>query len=175
MAPINPPIEIRHENPGDGPAIRAVNEQAFPTPAEANVVDALRRRNAFVLSMVAIADDKIVAHILFTHVTITDGQLQFWALGLAPLAVLPHYQRKGIGSKLLTIALDNCRDLGYDIVVVLGHPEFYTKFGFVPAKKYGIKCGLDVPEDLFMVLQLRKNALTGITGTVGYQDEFRIL
>jgi putative acetyltransferase len=88
------------------------------------------------------------------------------------MAVLPSYQRRGIGSSLLRGALDECRELEYDAVVVIGHPEFYPRFGFGPAKLKGIRCEFDVPDDAFMVLELREDALAGRTGVVKYQPEF---
>jgi putative acetyltransferase len=88
------------------------------------------------------------------------------------MAVLPSYQRKGIGSRLLRSALDKCRELDYDAVVVIGHPEFYPRFGFVPARLKGIRCEFDVPDEAFMLLELREDALAGRTGLVRYQPEF---
>jgi len=165
-------IQIRQERPGDELAIHHVNEQAFDSPAEADLVDALRERGAFVLSMVALEDDTIVAHILFTEAITDDPDVTFKAIGLAPMAVLPEYQRKTVGSQLLKAALDKCRQSGYDAVIVLGHPEYYPRFGFTSAKPRGIQCEFDVPDDAFMVLELRENALDGWTGIIKYQPEF---
>jgi len=166
-------IKFRQEKPGDQLAIRGVNVQGFGTSEEADLVDALRQANAIVLSMVALDGEDIIAHILFTEVVVTRADSRFTGIGLGPMAVLPCYQRKGIGSRLLQIALDKCRRLDYDFVVVLGHPEFYSKFGFSPAKPYGISCEFDAPDEAFMVLELRENALAGSSGIVHYRDEFR--
>ena len=166
-------ITFRQEEPGDQLAIRRVNEHGFGGGEEAVLVDALRQANAVVLSMVALDGEDIIAHILFTEVLLTQADTQFAALGLGPMAVLPSHQRKGIGSQLLEIALDKCRRLDYDFVVVLGHPEFYSKFGFSPAKPHGISCEFDAPDEAFMVLELRENGLAGRSGTVHYRDEFR--
>lgn len=166
-------IKFRQERPRDQLAVRRVNEQAFGTDEEANLVDALRKTNAFVLSMVTLDNGRVVAHALFTEVVVTEADSQLRALGLGPMAVLPSHQRRGIGSRLLQIALDKCRQLGYDVVVVVGHPEFYPRFGFTSAGPRGIECEFDVPDDAFMVLELRKNALAGRTGLVKYQPEFR--
>ena len=166
-------IKFRQEEPDDQLAIRRVNEQGFGGGEEADLVDALRQANAIVLSMVALENDYIVAHALFTEVLVTQADTQFTALGLGPMAVLPTHQRKGIGTQLLKIALDKCRRFDYDFVVVLGHPEFYSRFGFSPAKPYGISCEFDAPDEAFMVLGLRENALAGRSGTVHYRDEFR--
>jgi putative acetyltransferase len=166
-------ITFRQEEPGDRLAIRHVNERGFGGREEADLVDALRQANAIVLSMVALDDKDIVSHILFTEVVITQADSQFTALGLGPMAVLPSLQRKGIGTQLLKIALDKCRRLDYDFVVVLGHPEFYSKFGFSPAKPYGFSCEFDAPDEAFMVLELQENTLAGRSGIVHYRDEFQ--
>ena len=166
-------IKFRQEEPGDQLAIRRVNEQGFGGREEADLVDALREANAIVLSMVALDGDDIIAHILFTEVDLVQADSQFKGLGLGPMAVLPSHQRKGIGTQLLKIALDKCRRLDYDFVVVLGYPEFYSKFGFSPAKPHGIRCEFDAPDEAFMVLELRENGLAGRSGTVHYRDEFR--
>ena len=166
-------IKFRQEEPDDQLAIRHVNEQGFDTSEEADLVDALREANAIVLSMVALDNDCIIAHVLFTEVVVTQADSQFTALGLGPMAVLPSHQRKGIGTQLLQIALDKYRHLDYDFVVVLGYPEFYSRFGFSTAKPHGIRCEFDAPDEAFMVLELRENALAGRSGIVHYRDEFR--
>ena len=166
-------IKFRQEKPGDQLSIRCVNEQGFGTSEEADLVDALREANAIIMSMVALDGEDIIAHILFTEVFVKQADTQFTALGLGPMAVLPTHQRKGIGTQLLKIALDKCRRLDYDFVVVLGHPEFYSKFGFSPAKPHGISCEVNAPDEAFMVLELRENGLAGRSGTVHYRDEFR--
>ena len=166
-------ITFRQEEPDDQLAIRRVNEHGFDGGQEADLVDALRQANAIILSMVAVDGEDIIAHVLFTEILVTQADTQFAALGLGPMAVLPSHQRKGIGTQLLKIALDKCRRLDYDFVVVLGHPEFYSRFGFSPAKSYGFSCEFDAPDEAFMVLELRENGLAGRSGTVHYRDEFR--
>lgn len=166
-------VTFRQEKPGDESAIRRINEQGFGGSEEANIVDALRQANAIMLSMVALDGEDVVAHILFTEVEIVGADSQFKGLGLGPMAVLPSHQRKGIGTQLLQIALDKCRLLDYDFVVVLGHPEFYSKLGFSPAKPHGFGCEFDAPDEAFMVLELRENGLAGHSGTVHYRHEFR--
>jgi putative acetyltransferase len=166
-------IETRLEQPGDEAAIHLVNEQAFEGPGEANLVDALRKRGGFALSMVAIENDQVVGHILFSPVTIARANRPLQAVGLGPMAVLPTHQQKGIGSQLLRSALDKCRQLGYDAVVVVGHPEFYSRFGFVPAKQHNLRCGFDAPDEAFMALELQESALQGMEGLVRYPREFR--
>jgi putative acetyltransferase len=166
-------ITFRKEEQGDQFAIRRVNERGFGTGEEADLVDALRRADAIILSMVALDGEDVTAHILFTEVGLIQGGSRFTGLGLGPMAVLPCHQRKGIGTQLLQIAIDKCRHLDYDFVVVLGYPEFYSRFGFSPAKPYGISCEFDAPDEAFMVLEIQENALTGRSGTVHYRDEFR--
>jgi putative acetyltransferase len=163
---------FRAEQIGDELAIRCVNEQAFGRAEEADLVDALRKRGASVLSMVATDNDRVVGHVLFTEAIVTEANPQFRALCLGPMAALPTHQRRGIGSQLLQRALDKCRELDYDAVVVIGHPGFYPRFGFVPAKLKHIRCEFDVPDEAFMVLELREDALAGRTGIVRYQPEF---
>ena len=165
-------ITIRVEKPEDVGKIRLVNEQAFESPAEADIVDALRRRGAIILSIVAEVDGDIVGHILFTPVTIETAESKFYALAIGPMAVAPDYQNKGIGSELVRKGLEECLNRGYDVVIVLGHPEFYPRLGFKPASPYGIKCEFEVPDEVFMVAQLKEGALSGISGTVEYQPEF---
>lgn len=163
---------IRHEQPGDIDSIRRVVELAFGRTDEARLVDALRDNNKFMLSLVALIDDRVVGHILFTPVTIDSGDQSFDAIGLAPLAVLPELQSKGIGSALTRAGLEELRRAGHECVVVLGHPDYYPRFGFVPASRYGIKCEYDVADEVFMLQELRQGALAGRTGTVHYQPEF---
>jgi len=163
------------ERRGDEIAIRRLNELAFDSPAEAKLVDALRQRNARALSVVAVDNDRIIGHILFTEATIKGPQTQFTAPALAPMAVLPEYQGRGIGSALLQNALDSCRQRGHEIVVVVGHTASYSKFGFAPAEPQGIRCEFDVPDDVFMLLELRPYALAGRRGVAVFHEEFRKL
>ena len=165
-------ITIRHEKPDDIPHIRHVNEQAFGRPAEANLVEALRVRGKAAVSLVAVQDGQVVGHILFSPVLIGSGENEFSAAGLAPMAVLPEFQRQSIGSLLVRGGLDECRKAGYGCIVVLGHPEYYPRFGFVPASRYGLKCEYRVPDEAFMAIELRVGALQGRYGTVRYQPEF---
>jgi putative acetyltransferase len=154
------PVIIRPEQPEDIAAIRVVNERAFGQPLESRLVDMLREHNAVMLSLVAVLNDLIVGHILFTPVQL--GSME--GSGLAPMAVLPEYQRSGIGSQLVEEGLQLIRELGTPFVVVLGHPEYYPRFGFVPASKYNIRCEWEVPDEAFMVLPLDQRAMAGVSG-----------
>ena len=123
-------VKIRHETPEDRQAIWTVNRSAFESDAEANLVDALRDGGYVEVSLVAEIDDEIVGHILFSRVAIITKVGTVEALSLAPMAVLPSRQRQGIGSRLVEAGLEACRDQGFKMVVVLGHPDFYPRFGF---------------------------------------------
>jgi putative acetyltransferase len=163
---------IRTEKPGDIAAIRQVNVQAFGRAAEADLVDALRRNGKATLSLVAEDDGRIVGHILFSPVTIESGCDQFIGVGLAPMAVLPEMQNRGIGSLLVKHGLERCREDGRPFVVVLGHPEYYPRFGFVPASRFNLKCEYDVADEVFMAMELQNGALGNCAGVVKYQAEF---
>ncbi len=163
---------IRHEEPADQAAIRHVNEAAFQGVGEANAIDALRRRGQLTLSLVAVLDQQIVGHLLFTPAIIEASDRVWPALGLAPLAVLPEFQRQGIGTALMKAGLDQCRELGYEIVIVLGHVAYYPRFGFEPAYRYGVSNEFGVTGDAFMILGLHSGALDGVGGTAKYQPEW---
>ena len=165
-------LVIRPETPEDSAAIRSANEEAFEDSTEADLVEKLRSRQAYTLSLVATDGDKVIGHILFSPVTIESRDNSFGALGLGPMAVLPSHQRKGVGSQLIYAGLQECKRLGHEIVAVLGHPDYYPRFGFVPASRYGIQCEYDVPDEAFMILELRPGALSGRSGVVKYQPEF---
>ena len=163
---------IRQETPEDAAAIRHVNEEAFGQKEEAEIVEKLRRRGVLTISLVAVQDIKIVGHIAFTPVKVESEHSSFGAIALAPMAVLPAYQRKGIGPQLVRAGLEECRHLGHEIVVVLGHPDYYPRFGFIPAKPKGIDCEFQVPDEAWMILELEEGALAGRRGTVRFQPEF---
>lgn len=165
-------VFIRHEKSKDTKKIHFLLQQAFGRPDEADLVDTLRERGKFTLSMVAIHDTRVVGHILFSPVTVESKRGTRKAVGLAPLAVLPPYQRSGIGSKLVLAGLKECGRAGHEVVVVIGDPAYYRKFGFSPAKPLGLHCEFDVPDDVFMVMGLSEGFLTGTEGTVKYQPEF---
>ena len=166
-------ITIRAEQSSDAAAIRRVILEAFNGPTEADLVDRLRANGKFELSFVTEMDRQVVGHILFTRVHIEMADPGPRTLGLAPLAVLNEFQRKGVGSALMRGSLERCREMGHDAIVVVGHPEYYPKFGFLPASRYGLRCEYEVPEEVFMALELRAGSLHGISGLVRYQPEFR--
>ena len=129
---------IREETADDVRGIRVVNKAAFETEGEADLVDKLRENEKFILSLVAEIEGQIVGHILFTPATINYKEETFEVAGLAPMAVLPKFQKEGVGKALVNKGLSLLRDTDYKAVIVLGHPEYYPRFGFFPASKYGI-------------------------------------
>ena len=172
MTQLEPSLTIRPETPDDIPAIHRVNLEAFGQPAEAELVDRLRERGGFTLSLVAVRDGQVVGHILFSPVRIESPGSSFEAQGLGPMAVVPGVQREGIGSRLVEAGLEQLRQAGHEVVVVLGHAEYYPRFGFRPSSRYGIRWEKEVPEEVFMVIELRDGALGGRGGVVRYRPEF---
>ncbi|HEX4949473.1 MAG TPA: N-acetyltransferase [Blastocatellia bacterium] len=163
---------IRPEQPADIPAIRHVVaqafQQAFDSTAEADLVDKLRANGKSIVSLVAVEDDQIVGHILFSEVTLGDATI----IGLAPVSVLPSQQKQGIGALLINAGIEACRNAGYTAMVVLGHPEYYPRFGFIPACRFGIKSEYDVSDETFMAMELQPGALVNCAGVAKYQPEF---
>ncbi|HEX8749112.1 MAG TPA: N-acetyltransferase, partial [Pyrinomonadaceae bacterium] len=144
-------ITIRAETAEDVSSVRRVNELAFERKEEAELVDRLRSAVEFFVSLVALSDARVVGHIFFSPVTLEAEAADFPLMGLAPMAVLPGYQNQGIGSQLVLDGLEQCRRMGCYAVVVLGHPEYYPRFGFVPASRKGLRCEYPVPDEAFMV------------------------
>ena len=163
---------IRTERSGDRDAVFAVHKAAFDTDSEARLVNALRDNAAPVLSFVALVDKAIVAHILFSPVTIDSSNVPF-VMGLAPMAVLPAHQRQGIGSDLVIRGLEECRLSGVAAVVVLGHPQYYPRFGFAPASTFGVSCEYEVADDTFMALEIAPRAFSRHAGIIHYHPAFR--
>jgi putative acetyltransferase len=164
----NERLDIRDERPGDVAAIRDVNRLAFRQDQEANIVDALRSNGASLLSLVAAAGDRVVGHIMYSAVSV-EGVV---GAGLAPMAVHPEYQRQGIGSALVDAGTARLRERGCPFIVVLGHADFYPRFGFRPASSFGIRCEWDVPDEVFMVLVLDAATMRGVRGLATYRPEF---
>lgn len=168
---------IRDEQPDDPASIREINEQAFGQPDEANLVDALRETCSPLLSFVATTNDRVVGHILFSPVAINNNNQKRESdyngpMGLAPMAVRPEFQRQGIGSALVKEGIIRLEAGGCPLVVVLGHPKYYPRFGFVPASTVGLRCIWDVPDEVFMALVLDKGWKSSGSGLVQYHPEF---
>lgn len=165
-------ITIRPESPEDASAVRHLNELAFGQPAEAHLVEKLRAACGDALSLVAVADD-VVGHILFTPVVVESASRRLVGMGLAPMAVLPDRQRQGIGSQLVRRGVDILRERGCPFVVVVGHPEYYPRFGFEPASAHALVSQWDgMPDAAFMVLILDGHAMAGVGGVARYRGEF---
>lgn len=169
-------MNIRAEKPDDTQRIRLINELAFGQTTEADIVDSLRKEckecTEF-LSYVAEEKNEIIGHILFTPVVVESRGKTIQGMGLAPMAVLPARQREGIGSELVRHGLQELRDRGCPFVIVLGHPEYYPKFGFERASKFGLSCQWPgVPDEAFMALILDAARMNGISGVAEYRAEF---
>lgn len=165
-------IVIRPEMDTDIPGIYTTNRKAFPRPAEAELVDLLRAHGKATLSIVAETEaGQVVGHVLFSPVTIENAPEKIRALGLGPLAVAPEHQRQGIGFQLVKAGLTECQLSGYDLVVLLGDPRYYGRFGFQRASAFGLtnEYGEDEP---FQVCELRFGALQEVSGLVRYAGEF---
>lgn len=168
-------IVIREENNKDFNEVYEVIKSAFMNAEhtdhnEHNLVNKLRESEAFVneLSLVAEDNGKIVGHIILTKIKIGNNE----SLALAPLSVLPSYQKNGIGSKLILESHKRAKELGYNSAVVLGHSDYYPRFGYKPASKWGIKASFEVPDESFMAIELIENGLKDVSGTVKYAKEF---
>jgi putative acetyltransferase len=165
-------VQIRKERSKDILAIHRVNEQAFGGDTEANLVDRLRATGSLILALVAIEGQEVVGHIAFSPVRIDSTSGTKAAVGLGPLGVRPAYQRRGIGSELVRAGLADLRKAGHGLVVVLGHPDFYPRFGFVPAENHGLRWEHDAPSEAFMVKALITGALQDVRGIAKFRPEF---
>ena len=163
---------IRQETAADTQAIYSINELAFERPDEANLVDKLRAYGKILLSLVAVVNGRIVGHVLFSPMTLETEGGSCPIVGLGPVAVLPDAQRQGIGSRLIETGLDLLREKGETAVIVLGHSEYYPRFGFIRASQFGIQSSYDVPDEAFMALELQDGVLNGRAGVAYYQPEF---
>lgn len=162
---------VRSEKETDWEAVFALHASAFETSVEARLVDALREQAQPIVSLVAEDKGIVLGHIMFSPVSLS-GNTDLKIMGLAPMAVAPEFQRKGIGSALVRAGLDECRELDIAAVVVLGYPDYYVRFDFVPSRRLGIESEYDVPEDVFMALELQPGSLTGKAGTIAYHGAF---
>ena len=169
-------IEIRQENKKDYEEVYNVVKMAFESAKhsygnEQDLVVALRKSKNFIpeLSLVAVNDDKIVGYVMFSKIKIGEYE----ELALAPLAVLPKYQKQGIGKKLIEKGHKIAEGLGFHYSVVLGSEKYYPKLGYVPASQYGIKAPFEVLDENFMVMKLN-DFDKEIVGTVEYAKEFNI-
>lgn len=170
---------IRQEQTEDHNIVHKVVELAFKDVEESDhsepfLVDKLRLTDAFVpeLSLVAEADGEIIGHILLTKVEIVSEKESVLSLGLAPVSVLPKYQRQGVGSALIREAHKRAAKLGYGSVVLLGHKDYYPRFGYKQAIDFGIEFPFDVPHEYCMAIELHPEALKGVRGKIRYARPF---
>ena len=179
MADQTPPTDTLYAEPEAAPvdraAIHAVHRAAFGRDAEADLVDALRRAGNAAISLVAVIDGDVVGSIVFSPAEIEGLPAGASALGLAPLAVAPAHQRRGIGRALVRAGLDAARSADYCAAIVLGDPVNYRSAGFVSASRFGLSSEYDAPDDAFMAIELRPGALNGAKGLCRYAPEFRDL
>jgi putative acetyltransferase len=167
-------VYVRNERPDDAAAIRDVHVVAFPTDAEACLVEAFRISNRLLVSLVAVGAGRVVGHIAFSPITVNTLHAAIGGVGLAPMAVILDYQRRGIGSQLIRAGLAACTRAGYAFAVVLGAPSYYIKFGFARASNYGLGNEYGA-EDAFMVLALRPDGIPTTPGIVCYAPEFALV
>lgn len=167
-------ITIRIEKKQYFAEVYELHKLAFGQSNESVLVDKLRLSDRFVpeLSLVAVLDNKVCGHILFTKVFIQSEGINTESLALAPMAVLPEFQKSGIGKKLVESGLEKARALNYESVIVLGHSDYYPRFGFKPASLFGISSPWEVSDEVFLVLELKENALKNIQGLVNYVQPF---
>lgn len=161
-------VEIRDERPGDVAAIRHVNMRAFEQTQEADIVDLLRSNERILLSLVATLGGQVVGHIVYSPASVGAA----WGAALGPMAVLPQHQRQGVGRQLVETGNRRLQQTGCPFIVVLGHADYYPRFGFKPASTYGITCEWDVPDDVFMALILNPGKMQGVSGPAKYRPEF---
>ena len=164
-------MRVRVEKENDRDAVHTLNESAFGRLSEADLVDKLRAQAQPVVSLVAEDEGQVVGHIMLSPVSLS-GHPDLEIMGLAPMAVAPEHQRRGVGSMLVYAGLEQCRQLGLAAVVVLGHPGYYPRFGFSPSSRFSIDCEFDVPAEVFMAMELQPGALNGKPGRVEYHAAF---
>lgn len=166
-------MNIRSEIPSDYPAITQVNKLAFGKEEEAQLVEKIRHSQYYIpeLTLIAEVENIAVAHVMFSYINLV-GEETLKVLGLAPLAVHPNFQNQGIGSALVNAGLNKANQLGEALILVLGHPEFYSRFGFKPSIDFGIKSPFPVPEEIFMVKPLA-NYHPKYRGNVIYPASFQ--
>lgn len=172
-------IIIRQEQSSDFDQVDNVIKHAFKDEklsdqTEHLLVRRLRKSAAFIPELSLVAEDKgkVIGHILLSKVSIQNESELFNSLALAPVSVLPEYQNQGIGGKLINAAHDIARKLGHSSVVLLGHEDYYPRFGYELSKNFGVKFPFEAPEKNCFILELNKDSLKEVSGTVKYPKEF---
>ena len=172
-------INIRTENKSDYQAVFELIEKAFETEeysdhTEQFLVERLRNSSDFIpaLSIIAEFDSRVVGHILLTKIKINNSEQSFDSLSLAPVSVLPGFQKRGIGGMLIKAAHKKAEELGHQSIILIGHKAYYPKFGYSEAAEFGIELPFDAPRENCMAIELVKNGLNGVMGMVEYPKEF---
>ena len=170
---------IRKEKKEDYKITEEVVKEAFANEEysdqrEHRLVASLRNSDEFIpdLSLVALHKDKIIGHILLSKIFIVKDEKSIESLALAPVSVLPNYQNKGVGQSLIQKSLEVAEKLNFDSVIVMGHSEYYPKFGFEKASNWCIQAPFEVPDEFLMAIELKKNALDKTSGIIQYSDAF---
>jgi predicted N-acetyltransferase YhbS len=167
-------IQLRKETPDDFLQVARLIEMAFRQKNEAVLVEKLRRNKKYNsnLSIVAEYNGRVIGHILFFPILIRTGDAEIESLALAPLSVSPEFQKMGVGGRLIEEGLKRARQMDYRSVIVLGHPQYYARFGFVTAYKWGISAPFEAPEDALMAIELQADSLVNARGVIAYPQEF---
>lgn len=174
-------LRIRQEKKDDRPIVfelirKAFEEEKMSDHNEHFLVNELKTSSAFIpeLSLVAEREKRLVGYILLTKILIRNEYREYPSLALAPVAVLPEFQNKGIGTQLIKAAHKIAMGMGYGSVILLGHAEYYPRFGYRPAADFHIHFPSEIPEENFMAIELKRGALKNVSGTVVYPPEFGI-
>lgn len=165
---------IRNESVADHSAVYDVNQIAFNRVDEAEIVDAVRRLARPIVSLVAVLHDRVIGHILFSPVDVNSERKSPGAMALGPVAVLPDFQGQGIGTSLIKEGLERCGQLGQSVIFVLGHPDYYPRFGFRPASSRGLYFKSRDFDRYFFVLELQADSADNLSGEVRYLPPFDI-
>lgn len=174
-----PPLGIRQETAADYERVNAIVKAAFASAeysdqSEHLLVQRLRQSDAFIpeLSLVAEQDGVLLGHILLTRIKVVDDGQETPSLALAPVSVLPSHQGKGIGAALIKAAHERARALGHGSVILLGHENYYPRFGYRPTAEYGIRLPFEAPAENCMLIELQEGSLAGVSGVVEYSAPF---
>lgn len=170
-------LYVRGEKAADYADIYEINKLAFGREDEGRLIEDIRKTKnyEFGFSLVAVKEEKILGHALFSKAFVVHKGRRFKCLALGPMAVLPEHQRKGIGKALIAEGFERAKEVGFGAIVVLGDPAYFEQFGFKPSLVYKVRCSFSPSPEYFMVKEITRNAMRGIIGTVQYAREFLTL